>query len=137
MRWIEGVGDELYGVFRDPIGNYFDLHYSFLMKHENVIQIGTGSVQYTCSDDWMNLESIDDNNLNIFPNPVSDFATIIYSGSSSNYILEIYDARGNLVLEENVNSEKHSIDLRGLSNGLYVIQIKDSKSVHSSKIIKH
>ncbi len=49
----------------------------------------------------------------------------------------IYNTLGVLVRTENVNSEKTTIDLQEVSNGIYIVKvIENNKTIYTSKFIK-
>jgi hypothetical protein len=75
--------------------------------------------------------------LNIYPNPASDFITIGYDlKGSAGY--EIFDILGNEVSSGSLTgSGKDIISITNLSNGLYFLKVSDSKSNISRKFIKN
>ncbi|KFF00927.1 hypothetical protein IX39_10000 [Chryseobacterium formosense] len=71
-----------------------------------------------------------DENLKIYPNPVSDMLNI--SSDSKVKLVKIYDASGKNVLE----TEKTNINASGLTSGTYIVSVQTEKGVQSAKIIK-
>lgn len=76
-------------------------------------------------------------NINIWPNPTSDF---VYIKSKTNELLshlEIVDMSGRIILEANL-LDKERINLKNLKSGTYIINIyQPNKPRHSYKIIKY
>jgi parallel beta-helix repeat protein len=87
------------------------------------------------------VEIIPQNNLNVYPNPVSDLMTIeVNSTATSSHVWNLYDANGKLVmsgsesLTEGLNY--FFIDATQLSTGLYMLQSTFNGTVESTRIIK-
>lgn len=79
----------------------------------------------TMTRDIMNLGLVNNENtaISIYPNPAKDALNI--SGASPNDEYEIHSTDGRLVLSFSANGSKNlSVDIRGLSEGLYFISIK-------------
>jgi len=68
------------------------------------------------------------NGLMIYPNPVQDKLTIIHP-DISNKIL-IYDAKGNLILEDKIDSKKSEWNVQHFPVGLYFIRIKNESKYY-------
>ncbi len=82
------------------------------------------------------LTDLPDSDLQVFPNPASDFIQVTLKGSNqaSNFILK--DIAGKTVKEfktESLNSVK--ISLEGVEKGLYFLQVPDSETKSLTKII--
>ena len=79
------------------------------------------------------------NQLEVFPNPVSDNLTVVFTANeSAETIVKIVDAVGHNVLESNVLSTVGknfvTLDLRGLPNGLYLLHVQTGETVNIQKI---
>ena len=77
------------------------------------------------------------NNINVFPNPTSDFIDII---NNSNYFnkfqLSIINSTGQVVLKTNIELEnKYSIDIRNYKDGVYIIVLKNENEQCFSKFV--
>ncbi len=64
--------------------------------------------------------------ISIYPNPTTDFIWIANT-SSKNGIIQLYDATGQLVHEENLYQTKQKIRLNHLSKGVYFLKINQAK----------
>ncbi len=71
-------------------------------------------------------------NLVIYPNPASN---LLYFKSNEHaaYEVSIYDFQGKLVLKSQVRNSK--LDISGLSNGVYMVQIKSGNKQYINKLI--
>jgi hypothetical protein len=64
--------------------------------------------------------------MSVFPNPTSDFVTVLLPSGSSVKTIYVYDLRGRLLIEESVqNSNKADIDLTDFESGLYLLKAGD------------
>ncbi len=75
--------------------------------------------------------------ISVFPNPTHDNITIVLEQSLlNNTIIEMYDARGRLVLSEKVIDNKTIIDVNSFAKGIYILRILSEESQFSKRIIK-
>lgn len=79
------------------------------------------------------INNIETNNYSIYPNPANDLFNI--SGAQGAK-LNIYDAIGRVVLQDNVKSDNQSISISNLNPGVYTVQLINNGQVTSSKLIK-
>ncbi|WP_406683192.1 T9SS type A sorting domain-containing protein [Seonamhaeicola sp. MEBiC1930] len=80
---------------------------------------------------------ISENELILYPNPVSDVLTLKLNNESDNGIFELYDSLGKLVKVNNLSSYKTEINVSALKSGLYFYHIKDQNLVlKSGKLVK-
>ncbi len=75
--------------------------------------------------------------INIYPNPFQESLTFQFEQASPNQI-QIFDARGRLLMQENTQEKTHQLSTKDLVNGFYFYQIKDAEGmlVASGKLIK-
>jgi len=74
-----------------------------------------------------------ENNISIFPNPVTNFVTIY----SKNIIsIEILNTNGKTINYLNINSNTTTIDFSDFSKGIYIMKINTDNSFYTKKIIK-
>lgn len=71
--------------------------------------------------------------IQLFPNPASDFITV--KGDNINGFVEISDMLGNRVLGDRVGKSNISIDVSALKPGLYLIKVWSNERVFSRKFI--
>ncbi|MFH0865290.1 MAG: DUF3089 domain-containing protein, partial [Bacteroidota bacterium] len=73
----------------------------------------------------------------IFPNPVSDLITINLSPDfcKKDAIIEIFSADGQLIKKQEFPQSETLINVSGLSQGIYILKIISGKSVFANKIV--
>jgi hypothetical protein len=71
--------------------------------------------------------------VNVYPNPFTDIATVSFS-EKGNYSLVVIDLTGKIVLTNtNVVSTKVNLDLGHLNNGVYILKVIDEKGAVTTK----
>jgi hypothetical protein len=73
-------------------------------------------------------------NLEIFPNPSSDFVSIYAEGEMIDHI-ELFDLTGKRVKVEQVNNDRFIMQRGGLENGMYILNLWFDGKRASSKVI--
>lgn len=83
------------------------------------------------------ISDITQNDLKIYPNPVSDVVYIV-SGSKSIQFYEVYDMYGRKLIGKQFNSHQIQIDVSGLQTGIYVVvaHTEDNKSLPTKIYVK-
>jgi len=74
------------------------------------------------------------NNLNYYPNPVTDAVTITNNNTIT--AVEVYTTLGQRVLTKQTNGKEVTIDLKVLSGGTYFVKVKSNEGLRLIKIIK-
>ncbi len=75
--------------------------------------------------------------LNIYPNPVTNVCTVTLEKTSQNTELRVYNLRGALVTQINLQGTKQSqLDLTGMASGIYFLQIKTNQGITTTKLLK-
>lgn len=93
-------------------------------------------------EEWEQKAAIKSNkekfSLYLFPNPVSNLLSIMFSEETSGEI-KITDAMGQIIRLEEIKQQtkQKQIDVRNLPAGLYFIQFSNSKLSSLKKFIKH
>jgi len=65
--------------------------------------------------------------VNIYPNPASDIINIqVENGDATN--IEIYDMQGKIVLQDLLNGNNTSLNVSSLTNGLYILSLKNEQN---------
>lgn len=70
----------------------------------------------------------------LFPNPASEYVFVDYK--KDNYVIEISDAAGKIVLTQKATTAHQRIDLHELSHGVYFIRLVDGEGVTVRRIVK-
>jgi hypothetical protein len=114
--------------------------WSLLIDENNSTWIGTEDGLSVYNEDGIPVY-IDDfisteNQLKIYPNPVSQILNIESNSRNNISYVDIFDIRGIRLNHIIVGMEQKSIDISGLPKGIYVIQVHSGKDVSSKKFIK-
>jgi surface protein len=82
----------------------------------------------------LNVNSLDMNVLQFYPNPVTSILQISYHKPINS--IEIYNLLGQSLLNEKRDSSTVSIDLSTLPNSLYFVKVKSANQIGEFKIVK-
>ncbi|MGJ8592848.1 MAG: T9SS type A sorting domain-containing protein [Aquaticitalea sp.] len=97
----------------------------------------TNNEMYIDAIQYVDLLSIDENNLNtfsVYPNPVRDVLHI--STTATVDVIEVYDVLGHKVLTHVPNSVRPEINMSALSSGTYFVKASQGNQFKTIKIIK-
>jgi len=99
------------------------------------------STSITCPCNSGNVpEQKNNQEINIYPNPVQNIVNIeIISQKTKYFDIEIYNIQGKLIFMKQYKTSPLSIDISNLSNGIYMLKIKDENGniIKNDKIIKN
>ncbi len=70
----------------------------------------------------------------MYPNPANDNVCISIENASC-LIVSVVDSQGRLILQQKVNSEKLTLDLSGLTKGIYFVKIETNDFISYNKLI--
>jgi hypothetical protein len=72
------------------------------------------------------------------PNPAQNFALLLFSKPSAKTNLQVYNSKGELVLQQQVNegTMQHSIDVSKLAAGVYMLRLQTQTSVETFRLVK-
>ena len=79
--------------------------------------------------------TVENRNVNVYPNPFSNKLNIEIEGSNEKQKLEILNAIGQVVFNENF-VEKTTIQTSNFAPGVYIIKLENGKTIEFKKIIK-
>ena len=81
-------------------------------------------------------ESLFDNTLVLYPNPTTQFIQMDFGKIFTGQVM-VFDAAGNVILNQNVNAIECRIDAAGWSSGLYMVHVvKDNESAAVHSVLK-
>src|SRR5690606_24299095 len=87
-------------------------------------QYGYGIPNFGDALDALLLLGIEDqlqtNNFALYPNPVTTQINISFPASAENAEFALYNVLGEKILQTNINTMKNSVDVSGLSSGMYI-----------------
>ncbi|MEC8853068.1 MAG: T9SS type A sorting domain-containing protein, partial [Bacteroidota bacterium] len=77
---------------------------------------------------------INQNDIQIFPNPFTDFTTVVLSENSENKI-QLFDINGRLLRKFVVNENSFQLSKNNLRSGVYILEIQNTKGVFRKKLV--
>ena len=84
---------------------------------------------------YVNINNVKaDNKLSIYPTPAKDMLYV--ENMAADATVAIMDIMGRTIANYTATSVQKGISLKGLSNGIYVISVKDAAGIHTSKFVK-
>ena len=119
-------------------GSGFTLEGIHLRYKSKAIKIGAlyfDELQFVERDAYVtgvNDLSIQDNSVQVFPNPATERITV--RSSSEIKRISIYNYAGQAVLNETVNQQEKSIKINDFQKGLYVIKVTTATGEFTSKL---
>ena len=97
---------------------------------------GSGTIKYrsgTFSSITRVNENKEENLFSVYPNPASDKLQVLSSKFQGGE-LKVFDVLGESIFQSTLNHQ--SVDVSGLSKGIYFIQLKTGNEIYSQKFIK-
>lgn len=102
-----------------------------------ILQVSTFAAPANCNSTTSLVENItDEKEIIVYPNPASDFITIINSENKILSTIFIKDVCGKIVLRKNSSGIKTIIDLRKLNSGIYFVVVETENKNYVKKLIK-
>lgn len=99
----------------------------------NAVTPDLGSFEFTATVLAVN-EAAKKNTVSFYPNPVVDYLYI--NNDSRIKDVEVYNASGQKMLNETINAEKGSVDMRRAPAGIYILKVNTERGSQPLKIIK-
>ncbi|MEM1136939.1 MAG: Ig-like domain-containing protein [Bacteroidota bacterium] len=124
------VGDA--GTYQVYVKAFYEYSKSF---ESNVVTV---SVDQVLSTAGMSIDEID---IQIYPNPTTDFTRISYQLNKSNDVgIALADLTGKIYYSQsisgNIGENIHQVNLNNLSSGIYLLRIETGQKRYIEKIIK-
>ncbi|MBC7861696.1 MAG: T9SS type A sorting domain-containing protein [Bacteroidia bacterium] len=87
----------------------------------------------------INHEAKKENGLSVYPNPAGENVMLTFENTENeNTFVEVYDISGKLLINQkfstSVGKNFINLDLRSLSNGLYILKVKNSSGEKTKKV---
>ena len=79
-------------------------------------------------------DELNQDDIQIFPNPFSDFTTILINNGAKNSIL-LFDISGRLIRKFVVNNNIFQLSKDNLRSGVYILQVQNKKKIFRKKLI--
>ncbi len=120
MPFTAMLTDLIFYGWNETMGDWMMLgNYAYYYSEQNVISI---------------LE-INETELNVYPNPFSNYVSFDFSGNYDKIILEIFDVQGRKVISKEIeNNEK--VNMEGLNKGVYIYNLIIDGKVLNGKLFK-
>lgn len=118
---------------------WMDTTINFIAKnlYENVLKCGNSGVYSNQVDSAdcpaSNINSEIKSDINIYPNPATEFVNI--ESSEKIVSIEIYNMQAKLVQRTIVNDVNFSLNIQELNSNIYVIKIKTTNKVYQEKLL--
>jgi hypothetical protein len=108
------------GVYAVQVTNSYDCSLT-----SDVITVNVGVEEIALEDQ-----------LNIYPNPVTDVLNVQWKNTNESANLSIRDLSGRLVLSERVANGNAVLDLAALSSGNYILELQTGQSTLRKQVVK-
>uniref|UniRef100_UPI001267B6DC carbohydrate-binding protein n=1 Tax=Aquimarina pacifica TaxID=1296415 RepID=UPI001267B6DC len=110
---------------------------------QDIYLVFTGGSGYLFNVNWIEFNNSSQSNkdiasteiddISIYPNPVVSTTNI---KGAANSLLNIYNINGSVILSQNIISDNETINLSGLSSGVYYGKVSRQKLVSVIKLVK-
>jgi len=84
---------------------------------------------------FSSVQELENTQLSIYPNPVADFLSIELH-DKSDFNIQIFNSLGQILMSDQVNNQKNTINVSALPAGVYFIKIYSGKSIKTATFIK-
>lgn len=139
-EWIEGIGSKhgpLFPAF--PVKFSEEVPDSMLLTctYSDNQQIWQHPSYASCYVNIvLRVDNFEYSDFKIYPNPFSS-QIIIENNKNEKYTLTIINSLGQVIRQEQLESNTETIDLPELKAGIYLLRINDRELIKTMKIIKH
>lgn len=106
----------------------------WLMFRQDVYRSGylsQNDIDSSCSEVLSNDEELF-SDWTVYPNPAKD---VVYISVEGNYVYELYDSKGALLIKSGVVSDSQTIRLDQLASGIYVLRVIQNGRYHNQKLV--
>jgi hypothetical protein len=133
LNTIKGNGNST----KRNLYNYLDKTPSIGLNYYKLTQVDVNGARKELGVRSVNVNLTDETNINIFPNPSTDFVTIVFEASKFNSIA-LMDMNGKVISKKTLTSQttETTISLRDLTPTSYIIQLIGDKSLVNKIIMK-
>jgi len=136
IKFIEGSGPNAgfnYDGKHTPVNSYMLCHFKDGIKVSGQNVFGDTCYVYEVGIDEHRSGLV---TMKLFPNPATDFVAVnIAHPFNENMELNIYSSTGALVKSEIMAQNQEKYDVRGLANGIYLVEIKSNEWLEKQKLI--
>lgn len=118
-----------------------DEDYTIEVSHKGMVLLGSDHQDFSLVAQGGQSEmSVSKNKLedyNLYPNPAQDQFNLDLKDAANSLSVQVYDMNGRVVIDNNYTggSLNHSIDVSGLSNGIYFVKLNADGKIGTEKLI--
>lgn len=107
-------------------------------EKDGTIVILAGDLYKTNLDYLTSLPDMYENSnyFKLSPNPAKDWIIISISELTANFLLSIFNVRGEKILERQLTDNETQLDISALPRGVYFVRVQDEKGVQVAKMVK-
>lgn len=121
-----------------PDQTYWSVEYNTTMKTARFGTYGRGIWDFRIAMPLNIEEKTGKLQLTLFPNPTADVLQVnLENENSENTTYQVFDLTGKSVLLGNLLQGNSNINIAPLSNGIYLIQLKNRNKVYAGKFLKN
>ena len=124
-------------------GDYFGCSVGVMNNHmivgafaNNVNAIDSGSAYFFRYSDFSQTLENSSADFIVQPNPARD-VVVIESAYNHNALLQITDMNGHVVMERKINAPVTKLNVSGLPNGVYLVNISAAGKIYKTKFVKN
>jgi hypothetical protein len=125
LTFIEGIGPNIGFTY---LSDEFMWNNTILLCYTNDSFNYINENYDTCDINWVNIEQIQLNEIQLYPNPVSDFLNI---KNAQNLTICIYNLYGQVVSEKEVTDNPFKYSVNELINGVYIAKFRSTNGAIS------
>lgn len=127
-----------------PIGGATSATYTFATNGAYSVEVTDGNGCSSTSSAFntnVGIENFTVENLNVYPNPAEGFTTVSFDATSGGTLqINVVDIHGRVVrninnLEYNSGNNIYSIDVQGLSAGMYLLNVQTGNTYNTQRLI--
>ena len=132
--FISNNNGSLWTLWNNGLPTYY-YAYAFATSTINIFAgSGLSRVYMRPLSEITKIEEINDNStIVLYPNPAADYITL---ETPQREIIEIINIQGRLIKTIEASSNKTTINISGLTSGMYIVKIQTEKGVSINKIVK-
>ena len=111
-----------------------------LTQNTSTILWGGDTLNFSVTTGLYNLDLINENELNIYPNPMTEYSNIEFESPVSDDVrIEIYDISGKKInqIQNNLPQGSHSYRISGIRSGIYFIRVISNSYAYSGKLLSN
>jgi len=134
LQWSNGSTSDLVTISSSGISADMQF-YTIVAENEYGCRSSDSLYAYFSYNSCVGIEEQELNQLVVYPNPAKEILYINHPEKVKLEKLKLYDSEGALLISKRITSEKPKLDLKGLSNGAYLLKAESANTHYSTVII--